>query len=150
VPGNAAERRGNWPRDPDVAARQKAAQDRTKPIINPTDRELQRPMTTDEIRQGRIAGAELPRNPQALVRDRDLSNEVGGIRALREMDTRGVPGEEKLQPGVEPRRAFLTDPPTGLRLPAGNAPIRVTRDAGGDRRPEGSPYDIYKEGPNSR
>lgn len=148
--GNNADRRTNWPRDPDVAAKQKAAQDRTRPIRSQTDQEMQRPMTADEIRQGRIAGAELPRNPQALVRDRDLSNEVGGIRLLREMDARGIPGEEKLQPGVEPRRAFLTDPPTGLRVPAGTGPIRVTRDSGEERRPTGSPYEIFQEGPRSR
>jgi hypothetical protein len=149
--GNAAERRGNWPRDPDVAARQRAAADRSRPIVLPTDRELQRPMTLEEIRQGRVAGAELPRNPQGMVRDQDLANEIGGVAALREMDSRSaIRRDEELQPGVEPRRAFLTDPPSGLRMPAGNRPIVVTRDAGGDRRPEGSPYDIYREGPNSR
>jgi hypothetical protein len=116
-----------------------------------SDRDLGRAFTTDEIRQGRVAGAGVSRTPASSPTDRELANEIGGVAALREMDRRGAAAQrEELLPGVEPRRSFLTEPPAGVRMPAGNRPIVVTRDAGGDRRPEGSPYDIYREGPNSR
>ena len=39
-------------------------------------------------------------------------------------------------PGTEPQRRYLTDPPKGLRLPSGDAPIRRTTEA-----PAGDPFD---------
>jgi hypothetical protein len=149
-PAPAGAERGNWPRDPDVEARRRAAADRQRPIINPSDRDLLRPMTTDEIRAGRQAGREVTRNPQALVRDNEMANTLGGVQALRQMDARTAAEDNGLRPGFEPRREYLTDPPSGLRMPAGNAPIRVTRDKAEAQQVTGSPYEIFQEGPRSR
>ncbi|MGL4634961.1 MAG: hypothetical protein ACRCWF_03185 [Beijerinckiaceae bacterium] len=52
----ADQRRANWPQDPDVLARRKAAEDARRPVFVPNDRELGRLMTPAEIRaQGRTA-----------------------------------------------------------------------------------------------
>jgi hypothetical protein len=144
------QRRANWPQDPD------AAEDARKPVFVDTisGREMttSRRMTVDEIRAGRVAGQEVVRAPQQMIDDRARANVLGGLTTLREMDQQiaGSGGKDGSLPRSEPRREFLTEPPTGLRRPADNAPFRATREGSLGTRPEPSPLDIFKEGPNTR
>lgn len=153
------ERRANWPQDPDVAARRRAAADARKPVMvdSITGNEIGGPtrrLTPEQIRAGRVAGQEVTAVPQApRYTDRDFNNVMGGLATLREMDrqagaslTGGNPNLDR----AEPRREFLTDPPVGLRRPADNAPFRATREGSLGARPDPSPMDIFKESPNTR
>jgi hypothetical protein len=151
------QRRANWPQDPDVVARRKAAEDARKPVFvdSITGREIApaRRLTVDEIRAGRVAGQEVVRTPQQpAFTDAQLHNVMGGLTTLREMDRQsaasGTPDGTLSR--AEPRREFLTDPPSGIRRPADNAPFRATREGALGPRKEPSPLDIFKEGPNSR
>ncbi len=148
------QRRANWPQDPDVLARRKAAEDARKPVfidsisgreINPSRR-----LTVDEVRAGRVAGQEVVRTPQQFQDDRSRANVLGGLATLREMDKQSAGANDGSIARAEPRREFLTEPPTGLRRPADNAPFRATREGELGVRKEPSPLDIFKEGPSTR
>jgi hypothetical protein len=157
----AEQRRANWPQDPDVTSRRKAVEDARKPmsVESVTGRDIpsSRRMTPDEIRAGRVAGAEVPRVPATSVgTDRDgidsAKNVFGGLAALREMDRKDAaagPASGSLG-RAEPKREFLTDPPTGIRRPADNAAYRATREGRVGVRDDPNAYDIFKQGPNTR
>ncbi len=74
----------------------------------------------------------------------------GGLATLREMDRQSATASNGGPDRTEPRREFLTDPPTGLRRPADNAPFRATREGSLGVRQDPSPMDIFRDGPNSR
>jgi hypothetical protein len=154
----ADQRRANWPQDPDVLARRQAAEEARKPMMmdSVTGREMPTPrrMTLDEIRAGRVAGAEVPRGnavPQQAYEQRGPMNIFGGLSALREMDQKDAAGRRGNELGrEEPRREFLTDPPSGLRRPSDAAAFKATREGQVGERQMPSPFDIYRESPNTR
>jgi hypothetical protein len=150
------QRRANWPQDPDVLERRKAAEEARKPKSIDTvvgrDGTPVRRMTVEEIRAGRVAGQEVVTTPQQMQDERSRANVYGGLSALREMDkssaqSRDTSGNLSRD---EPRREFLTEPPTGLRRAADNAPYRATREGSLGVRKEPSPYDIFKEEEKTR
>lgn len=153
------QRRANWPQDPDVLERRRAAERASKPVMvdSVTGREMPvRRMTLDEIRAGRISGAEVPQRGEVARAPLDFRNPAGnvidGVQGLREMDRRDAASGANSGnlSRAEPRREFLTDPPGGLRQPAANAAFRATREGQVGPREEPKPYDIYREGPNTR
>jgi hypothetical protein len=155
-----AQRRANWPTDPDVAARRKAAEDARKPVmvdsITGRDGTIGRRMTPDEIRSGRVAGAEVSRVPQRpMWDDRDMHNVHGGLTTINEMDKLSAAQLAANKAGnkdarAEPTREFLTDPPAGLRQPSDRAAFRSTREGSVGASNLPSPMDIFKEGPSTR
>jgi hypothetical protein len=152
-PRQADQRRANWPQDPDVIARRQAAEEARKPV---TGREMPSPrrMTLEEIRAGRVAGGEVPTGnavPQQAYEQRGPMNIFGGLSALREMDQKEAAGRKGNElTRQEPRREFLTDPPSGLRRPSDAAAFKATREGAVGSQQAPSPYDIYREGPNTR
>jgi hypothetical protein len=153
--GTTEQRQANWPQDPEVVARRKAAEEARRPVMvdSVTGRELPpvRRMTVDEIRAGRVAGQEVVTRPQNPAwTDAERHNALGGVAALREMDRRAAPNPDGNLSRAEPRREYLTDPPSGLRRPSDNAAFRATREGSLGTRAEPSPMDIFREGPNTR
>jgi hypothetical protein len=151
----AANRRANWPQDPDVLERKKAAEEARRPrstdSITARDPGTGRRLTVDEIRAGRVAGQEVVREPETGNLDivQRQSNVFGGLAAIREMDRRSTGTEANLA-REEPRREFLTDPPKGLRQPSDRAAFKATREGSLGVQKDPSPFDIYKETPNTR
>jgi hypothetical protein len=145
------QRRANWPQDPDVLARRKAA-DEPRMVDAITGRELPPAprMSIDDVRAGRVAGQEVVRVPEPISTDESRANIMGGLRTLRELDKQASAESNGNLSRQEPRREFLTEPPSGLRRPADNAPFRATREGSLGARPEVSPLDIFKEQPNTR
>jgi hypothetical protein len=152
----AASRRTNWPQDPDVLERRKAAEEARRPrstdSITARDPTSGRRLTVDEIRAGRVAGQEVVREPETGNLDivQRQSNVFGGLSALRELDRRSSSSSEANLAREEPRREFLTDPPKGLRQPSDRAAFKATREGSLGVQKEPSPFDIFKEGPNTR
>jgi hypothetical protein len=157
---DVAQRRANWPQDPDVLARRKAAEDARKPVmvdaVTGRDGTIGRRMTIQEIRAGRVAGAEVPKVPQPVIlNDRDLHNVHGGVTTINEMDRLSAQQQAANTAGnkdarAEPQREFLTDPPSGLRKPSEKAAFRSTREGSLGPTALPSPMDIFKEGPSTR
>jgi hypothetical protein len=125
-----AERTAAWPNDPDVAARRAAAEDTFMPATRREKyRENQRPLLSqDELRRGRLPGQGYGPGPS---RSSDTYEEnIGPIRVGKELAARqSADDTSRLVYGSEPQRRFLSDPPTGYRMPAGTAPLGPGRDA---------------------
>jgi hypothetical protein len=156
----ADQRRANWPQDPDVAARRQAAENARRPanFDSITNREpgTNRRLTLDEIRAGRVAGSEIPRagstnsiSPNPL---QGIANVHGGVTVLRELDRKDAASGKNNGDLTreEPKREFLTDPPSGLRRPADNAAFRATREGQVGTQELPKPYDTFRESPNTR
>jgi len=160
-PADAAapdQRRANWPQDPDVMARRKASADAGKPVMVDavTGHEIGGPvrrLTPAQIRDGRVAGQEIGGVAQRpRYDDKDFHNVMGGLTTLREMDKRSeaTASADGSLDRSEPRREFLTDPPTGLRQPAANAAFKATREGDLGARKDPHPLDIFRDGPKTR
>jgi hypothetical protein len=151
----AGSRRANWPQDPDIAERKRAAEEARRPrsveSITSRDPATGRRLTVDEIRAGRVAGQEVVREPETnLDIVQRQSNVFGGLAALRDMDRKSAAGADGSLAREEPKREFLTDPPKGIRQPSDKAAFRSTREGSLGVQKDPSPFDIYKEGPNTR
>jgi len=121
-----------WPLDPDEVARKKAADNARVPATiaarNRADLRDRPALTPAERRALGRSDTPGAADNQPRIAKGDSSREEwihpDTLRSFRALD----PEQPKLAPGVEPPRRALTDPPKGLRLPAGNAPLVATRD----------------------
>ncbi len=140
--GDLAGRQANWPQDPDLARRKAAEAERDRPVTFFSDRELDRPrLNPYEVRAGRRPGAGLPTEPLPVETDIDSRRSAITPYELRRIDRR--PEQETvLRPGEEPQRRYLTEPPTGARLPAAGAALKATRDKPEPEREPG-PFDFF-------
>lgn len=119
------ERNQAWPQDFDKTRRQKQAEERSH---RPRD-ELDKPLSVEELRKGRIAGS-APRNPGAeqcedggldrLCNPGDFWGKLKSVRASADTS-------KDLVPGQEPPRRKLTEPPAGMRTPT--AAVKYTFEA---------------------
>lgn len=122
----------NWPKDPDVLARQRDAAEARKPFSDNSR------LSPDEIQAGRRAGsASVSTNPAARHSEKTTMTP----EELRAVDPRN--NARPVLAGAEPERRALTEPPSGYRKPAGNAPMRATADAV-ERDPD-SPGAFHRE-----
>lgn len=126
---DAAKRQANaqWPRDPDVLDRERERQRRNMPILAP--------LRSDPAEGGRLSVNELAagRSTRGAKVGEGASprNDYDGVRApISEMLAGNRTGTTPTYPpGTEPPRRYLTDPPTGLRIPSANARVgRATSD----------------------
>lgn len=137
--GSAASRNSQWPQDPDVLARKQRAEQAKLPSgyqANETrDRLLVDPATGQ--RRNNMAGVPTTRGGNVLSDGTNPATiltpaQVGRIMANSDP-------EQKLQPGVEPGRQYLTDPPKGYRRAAAGAPVKATVEP---MRPSGDEVQI--------
>jgi hypothetical protein len=145
--GTAEQRRANWPQDPDVAARRRAAEEARRPVFSPTDAQQTRVFTPDEQRAMRRAGVNPGTPPQQPLNDRGVVQMLEGAT----MPRTGTAAGANDGPYVEPKREYLTDPPLGTRAAAGTGPVRATRD--NSVRPDIGRPDMLgtmRDGPNTR
>ncbi len=112
----AAKRNASWPKDQEIARREKAEELKRKPRVD----EVQNPVSRTELDRVRTAGGQ----PAAAPVDPSCNEPLGrpcnqeafwtGLRNARSSsDEDKVP----LTPGKESSRQWLTDPPTGYRKP---------------------------------
>lgn len=134
---SVAQRNPAWPRDPDVEARRLAAEEARRPVPISNDNNDTKHgarLSIEEIRAGRRVGGggRGVTEPQLLG-----DNYTGSFLPPPEVRSNAPRTGEKpvIAYGEEPPRQFLSDPPVGLRRPAGTAPIPgPTR--GGTFRPD--------------
>lgn len=130
----------NWPNDPDIAARQRAIEEANAPVPMNRDKESARLLTPDEIRAGRRAGGGGAPQPSFDT----CYGDACSARPLDPRQLRNTAPRRADQPviahGQEPERANLTQPPTGYRMPAANAPIPEPKVSPVERLDPSSPY----------
>ncbi len=112
----------NWPKDPDIARRQREAAAANAPVVRD---DPGRPLLPSELNKGRkkILGV-IPTEPVATgtTRDELMPSELGSKGWLPSLTG------EKDKPMVftgEPERETLLQPPAGYQTPAPNAPYGV-------------------------
>jgi len=125
------QRVANWPRDPDVVAKNRAAAEARKPrgvddgVYG--DSRQGAPLSGHEMRsQGRLANREAGANEPHMMKGDSSREEWIRPDLLTSMRTNDVDAD-KLVPGTEPPRRSLTDPPAGVRMPSSKAPYVYTR-----------------------
>jgi hypothetical protein len=125
APGGGAEaRNGNWPKDPDVAARRKEAREARTPY---TSSELYknsegRPLSIEEIRAGRNPNNYTKGTPTPSGRELDKS-----IMTPDELRSFSTDKEVKLSgDGLE--RRYLSDPPGTLLKAQGNGRLKASAE----------------------
>jgi hypothetical protein len=134
-PNAAQARAANWPQDPEVAARRRDAAEARKLLSNNSR------LTPDEIQAGRRAGAASASDAEArATREGDFSRMTPDQLRAQDPRNRAKP----VLAGIEPERRTLTEPPTGYRKPAANAPVRATADAPEEADPD-SPSAFQRE-----
>lgn len=149
----ASTRAANWPKDPDAEYRKAVENDKKLPVT-------MRPERTAP--NGRVPVTNAARNkptvdPYALNRPSDRATTMGegGWVAPDKLQGLGNPKTEQqtaVVAGQEPTRNYLTDPPTGLRVPAGNAPIvmpkrSLAKPVFEQEREERDPLSPYRKKP---
>lgn len=138
--GGAATGNPNWPNDPDVAARQRAIEAANAPVPMNRDKESARLLSPDELRAGRRAGGGAVPQPSFDTCHGDSCS----ARPLDPRELRNTAPRRSQEPviahGQEPARGNLTQPPTGYRRPADNAPIPQPKVAPVERIDPSSPY----------
>jgi hypothetical protein len=128
----AGDRRANWPKDPDVEARKEAAKSALMPA---TQRESyimgQRPLLSqEELRKGRIQTNGVTEPHRSFMDQSPYEIMTAPIVQGRELAARrNASALESVKLGEEPPRRFLSDPPKGLRKPAGTGEFTRTQDA---------------------
>lgn len=124
-----------WPVDPDVQERKREQARRNQPIIVP--------LKSDPSEGGRLSLQEMARGRSARGVEMGESgvplNDKAGVRlSIQEMT---APNQQarapSYPPGTEPPRQYLTDPPTGLRIPSAAAPS-------GKKTTDDPTYDSFK------
>lgn len=121
-------RNSQWPVDPDVVEREKERRRKAAAVIFP--------LKSDPSEGGRLSIKEMAagrsQRGEKLGEAPVPANDKAGVRlSVWEMKKAGeVASAPSYPPGTEPPRKYLTDPPTGLRIPASTAPIgRRTQEA---------------------
>lgn len=128
----ATARNAKWPNDPDVAARRAAAKDA---LIPATEREKyimgQRPLLSqEEIQRGRVNTPPITTPHRSAMDESPYEVMTQPILIGREVAAqRNASAESAVKLGQEPPRRYLSDPPVGLRKPAGSGEFTRTRDA---------------------
>ncbi|MCP8939191.1 hypothetical protein NK718_11745 [Alsobacter sp. SYSU M60028] len=133
---SAAERSAAWPKDPDAEYRKAVENDKKTPVGLRPDRSAPNgrvPVAnaTRKTGGGGAAGPTVvdnytPNRPS----DRSIVGGEGGWVHPDKMQSFKNPQAEQtttLAAGQEPTRNYLTDPPQGLRVPAGNASIAMPK-----------------------
>jgi len=126
APGGGAEaRNGNWPRDPDVAARRKAAADARTPWTSSEAYKLSegRRLSIEEVRAGRNPNNIATTAPARVGAQADMSRLTPDeLRSYSTSDD-----NVKLQgDGLE--RRYLSDPPGALLKAQGGGKLKASAD----------------------
>ncbi len=133
-----------WPNDPDVAAQRAAAEARRKPVEKTIDG---RPLTIEEMRAGRVAGAGVPNAPAEPVAPKNMSAWIPPSEMKMIEEKLKLTKAAELGLGQEPPRQWLTDPPKGYRKPVEG--VAVTKPKMGpqirDEREENSPLAVFRK-----
>ena len=125
MPGGGAEaRNGNWPADPDVAARRRAAAEARTPYTNTEASRIQEGgrLSIEEIRAGRNPNNYTKQVPTKVDRQADVSRmSPDELRAFAKDDKAELQGD-----GLE--RRYLSDPPGTLLKAQGGGRLKASAD----------------------
>ena len=118
---NAKTANGQWPVDPDAVERAREKARRQTPAIFSlsSDPNEGGRLGVNDLAAGRTArGTKLG---EGAIPRNDKDGVLASIQEMTEFDNKSR--TPSYPPGTEPPRRYLTDPPTGLRIPSAQAPV---------------------------
>jgi hypothetical protein len=125
---HAAARNEAWPVDPDVARKLKEKAEASKPVRNIGSQGSENPdnatLSIWQVLAGRSSSAPIqppgyaPANPDDYRIPNGVLRAQGAQFAAHNPDSSSL---DEIRPGYEPKRRYLTDPPTGYRKPSDKA-----------------------------
>ncbi len=124
VPGGVEARNGNWPNDPDVAARRKAAADARTPVTETESYKLNeaKRLSVEEMRAGRNPNNIATAAPARAGSQADMSRMTPDeLRSFGKNEKVELAGD-----GLE--RRYLSDPPGTLLKAQGGARLKASPD----------------------
>jgi hypothetical protein len=140
-----------WPNDPDVIRRKQKEAEAKAPRGETEGHRMEKRdrLTIEEVRAGRREGAGMQTGDLPYKSKCDNCREAHWLTPdqMRALDQKITP-EETLVAGKEPDRRYLTDPPSGYRLPSSNAPLAAPRGAVVAKESDNetaSPYQMYRK-----
>lgn len=115
----ALEQDPNWPKDPDAGKRRKKENEDSRGPVSGNSELLPQ----DQMALGTLSGPGQDTRTQSDL-DQEFKRMSNPVNP-KQLAKRGHfgPVEEPLQPGIEPPRKSLVDPPKGLRAPLASAPL---------------------------
>jgi hypothetical protein len=123
-----------WPKDPDLEKKRKANE-----AAAAKPRDPGKPLTVEEIRAGRIAGANMPTSEEMNRKDPSRPLTPQEMQALNEEFARKR--QEEAAAALTPTgRAYLTDPPTPYRQRATLTPEMEAQAAAAGSPVNGKPW----------
>lgn len=141
APGGGPEaRNGNWPKDPDVAARRKEAREARTPY---TSSELYkntegRPLSIEEMRAGR--------NPSNYATAPGPADRATDKSVMTPDELRSFSSDKNVKlSGNGLERRYLSDPPGPLLKAQGNAPLKASADPVQMERDPDSPQAFIRQ-----
>lgn len=103
-----------WPKDPDIERKRKAKEAANAPVKAGKANDPGRPLTLEEIRAGRIAGANMPTADDLQRKDPSKPLTPQEMQAIGEEFARNK--QEEAAADLTPKsRVYLTDPPSLYR-----------------------------------
>jgi hypothetical protein len=128
--GSLAATNPQWPKDPDVQAKNRRAAEERRPVTQSETRRMSdnNPrLSVDELRAGR--------NPSARAEVDPALHRGDNARDVLLMSPDELRGKKKIDDdvqlaGAEPERRSLTEPPAGMRKSATGGVIRAKADTG--------------------
>jgi hypothetical protein len=131
---HVAERNPEWPTDPDVAAKLKEKAESSQPVVRRQGGDYggdETRLSIWEVLAGKSSSPPVqPPGPPGAYYDTNRVNENGFIpnsvvRAQGQQFAAHDPeAPDEIRPGYEPKRRYLTDPPTGYRKPSDKATFK--------------------------
>jgi hypothetical protein len=117
-----------WPNDPDVGRVKKLKAESRAPARHINEATSNPHISQQELEKGRIAVSD-PTSPQQNACDNSTAPEClyTPWSVLRKVTDAGKDEKDTLQPGEEPSREYLTEPPPGFRKPT--RVVKATREA---------------------
>lgn len=108
------QRAGNWPVDPDVERRKRAASNRLLPM--PFQHGNERPeLSAADLRAGRRANTATQAPARSAIENERYELLYQPMQQMTEADKRRADAAQDLTPGSEPPRRSLAEPPAGYR-----------------------------------
>jgi len=146
----AAAQDAKWPNDPDVARKKQEAADARKPApaVGGNGMDKGNLVPVDELRAQRSAPQTIGKYGEVITTSVDSRGWMNPT-LVRDQGSEFLSKtkEPPLNPGQEPKRKYLTDPPVGVRAAAAGAPVVASKDMSlpkGAKQDQASPYVFLK------
>jgi hypothetical protein len=143
IAGQASDRNADWPVDPDAEKKAKEKAESMEPVVTPPENAKLNIATMLGLRS-----SSPPIQPAGPSQSPYESGWVpsGVLRSQGQQFAAQTPdGQDEIKPGYEPKRKYLTDPPTGYRRPSDKAAFKKQYGPPAKKGDDANPLQFQRE-----